>query len=150
MTNVLLAIDGPVCAEVLEEYVVNYKWTPGMKLKLLHIVEPMQYVDAWPQAQLDVNHYEQDRKLLEETSSRIKKALPDVDVSFEIRHGFTKEEILAEATKWPAETIVMGSHGRHGVQRFLLGSVSMSIVMHASCSVILLRIPKKARTEVSK
>jgi nucleotide-binding universal stress UspA family protein len=56
--------------------------------------------------------------------------------------------VLNEAAEWGADLIVVGSHGRHGVDRFLLGSVSESIAMHARCSVEVIRKP--AKTEYAK
>jgi nucleotide-binding universal stress UspA family protein len=50
-----------------------------------------------------------------------------------------KELILEEAHKWGADLIVVGSHGRHGLSRFLLGSVSEAVASHASCSVEIVR-----------
>ena len=47
--------------------------------------------------------------------------------------------ILKEATTWGADLIVMGSHGRRGLKRFLIGSVSESVAMHAGCSVEIVR-----------
>ncbi len=43
--------------------------------------------------------------------------------------------ILAAADHWQADLIVMGSHGRRGFDRLVLGSVSESVAMHAHCSV---------------
>ena len=49
--------------------------------------------------------------------------------------------ILAVAERWPADLIVMGSHGRRGFDRLVLGSVSESVALHAHCSVEVTRQP---------
>ena len=50
-----------------------------------------------------------------------------------------KEAILDEASRWNADLIVVGSHGRGGIDRFLLGSVSEAVALHATCSVEIIR-----------
>jgi nucleotide-binding universal stress UspA family protein len=52
-----------------------------------------------------------------------------------------KELILSEAAEWNADLIVVGSHGRRGVNRLLLGSVSEAVALHAQCSVAIVRTP---------
>jgi len=53
--------------------------------------------------------------------------------------GDPKAVILDEAAQWPADIIVAGSHGWHGLDRFMMGSVSESVAMHAHCSVEVIR-----------
>ena len=53
--------------------------------------------------------------------------------------GAPKELILAEAEKWQADLVVVGSHGRRWIKRFLLGSVSEAVAIHANCSVEVIR-----------
>ena len=71
--------------------------------------------------------------------------LRDVGGEFEITtetvEGSPKRVILDEAERWDAELIVVGSHGRRGLQRFLLGSVSQAVALHAPCSVEIVRAP---------
>lgn len=55
-----------------------------------------------------------------------------------------QELILKEAAEWGADLIVLGSHGRRGLNRFLLGSVSEAVASHAPCSVEVIRQPRKA------
>jgi len=47
--------------------------------------------------------------------------------------------IAAEAEDWPADLIVVGTHGRQGVRRLLLGSVAESVARVASTPVLLVR-----------
>jgi len=56
-----------------------------------------------------------------------------------IKYGNPAAEILAAAAGMKATLIVTGSHGRHGAQKFLLGSVSSKIVDHAPCSVLVVK-----------
>jgi nucleotide-binding universal stress UspA family protein len=53
--------------------------------------------------------------------------------------GHPSARILDAAAGWPADLIVLGSHGRSGLDRFLLGSVSDRVVRHAPCSVEVVR-----------
>lgn len=56
-----------------------------------------------------------------------------------ITHASVVDKILETAKHWPADLIVMGTHGRRGVQRLLLGSVAMGVVQGASVPVMLIR-----------
>ena len=48
-------------------------------------------------------------------------------------------EILAEADRWGADLIVMGTHGRHGLAHLILGSVAEGVVQRSKVPVLLLR-----------
>jgi nucleotide-binding universal stress UspA family protein len=47
--------------------------------------------------------------------------------------------LLDEAAAWGADLVVLGSYGKHGLDRVLLGSVSESVALHAHCSVEVVR-----------
>jgi nucleotide-binding universal stress UspA family protein len=59
--------------------------------------------------------------------------------------GDASSAILDAAAKWPADVILVGSHGRSGLNRFLLGSVSDRVVRHAPCSVQVVRTGARSR-----
>ena len=63
-----------------------------------------------------------------------------VVVSSRIVHGTPAREIVAEAKGH--DIIVMGTLGRGGIEHLLLGSVAEQVVRHASCPVMLIRMPK--------
>lgn len=56
-----------------------------------------------------------------------------------IRLGKPAAEIVRTAKDWAADMIVIGSHGRHGVSRALLGSVAEEVMRHAPCPVLVVR-----------
>lgn len=56
-------------------------------------------------------------------------------VSTEIRAGDARHAILESASEWEPDLTVLGSHGRRGLDRFLLGSVYENVVRQAACSV---------------
>lgn len=53
-----------------------------------------------------------------------------------IRKGDPAGEILAAAEEWNADLIVVGTHGRKGMERFLLGSVADATIRKAPCSIL--------------
>ncbi|HEX3742933.1 MAG TPA: universal stress protein [Bryobacteraceae bacterium] len=53
--------------------------------------------------------------------------------------GDAETEILEHARTWGADLIVVGSHERTRLERFLVGSVSEHVVKHAACSVLILK-----------
>jgi nucleotide-binding universal stress UspA family protein len=71
-------------------------------------------------------------QILSRVCSHISEALPVVSSG-------AKNAILEEAERWDADCIFVGSHGRRGLDRFLLGSVSEAVATHAKCSVEVVR-----------
>jgi nucleotide-binding universal stress UspA family protein len=55
--------------------------------------------------------------------------------SIDVRDGDAKHMILAAADEWQPDIIVIGSHGRSGVDRFFIGSVAEYVMRHATCPV---------------
>jgi len=62
-----------------------------------------------------------------------------------VSEGEPAEEIVDTAADWGADLIVLGSHGKKGLKRFLLGSVSGKVALHAPCSVEIVRTPFPGR-----
>jgi nucleotide-binding universal stress UspA family protein len=79
----------------------------------------------------------QAKDLVEKAAAKLREA--KFEVSTELVEGDPKSKILDAAKEWHADMIVLGSHGRSGISRFLLGSVSQDVVRHAHCSVEIIR-----------
>jgi nucleotide-binding universal stress UspA family protein len=58
------------------------------------------------------------------------------NVTGKVRVGQPVREILAEAEEWHADLLVLGTYGRTGASRFLIGSVAESVLRSVECSVL--------------
>ena len=68
-----------------------------------------------------------------------RKKNPALTITTVVIEGSPKSVILKEAETFGADLIVVGSHGSGAVERFLLGSVSHAVSLHAKCSVEIVR-----------
>jgi nucleotide-binding universal stress UspA family protein len=73
--------------------------------------------------------------------TRIAGALDDrgVSTTIETRGGIAVDEIVKSAVDYGVDLIVMGTHGRSGLQHLLIGSVAEQVVRRASCPVLTVR-----------
>ena len=69
------------------------------------------------------------------------ESAPGVSIDAEIREGDAVGEILSLATDMKADLLVLGTHGRSGFERLLLGSVTEKLLRKASCPV--LTVPRR-------
>jgi nucleotide-binding universal stress UspA family protein len=81
-------------------------------------------------------------QLTRQASERI--AAPGLSVDTEVREGDPRTAIVDAADEWQADLIVVGSHGRTGLTRLVMGSVAQAVVAHAHCSVEVVRRRTKA------
>jgi hypothetical protein len=70
---------------------------------------------------------------------RIRERAPQLKASQVVLEGSPQQRTVEEAERWKADLIVLGSHGRGQVGRFLLGSVAHAVVQHSPCSAEIVR-----------
>ena len=92
---------------------------------------------------------ERARAAVEKAAARLRADETSRRLSFttEVLSGSPKAAILEEAEAFGADLIVVGSHGHGMLERFLLGSVSQAVALHATCSVEIVRSPKVPTSE---
>jgi nucleotide-binding universal stress UspA family protein len=138
--KILLGVDdSKFSADVLRAVVTQFR-TEHTEIRVLHMLQPV--APAPPQMAPGYAPELEDQKMPARTLvERIAKDLQSsgfkVDTAVEI--GDVREGIIDTAAQWGADLIVVGSHGRRGVQRFLLGSVAEFVARHAKCSVEIVR-----------
>jgi nucleotide-binding universal stress UspA family protein len=137
--RILLAIDDSKFSEAATQAVIVQYLPQGTEVKVLNVVDlplPIPTSDAEGFRELSLKH---GHELVQQAELVLSKAGYKTQTAVE--EGYPKSKIIEEATKWKAEVIVMGSHGRKGVERFLMGSVAENVSRHAPCSVEIVRIP---------
>ncbi len=139
--RVLVPIDGSPQATAALEYAVQEY--PDRTLVLLHIIDPLDagyHTGPGPPGQ-SAEWYEQEQAkaeaLFEEASAAIGDTPVDIETAIEL--GRPARQIVSFAEDNEIDQIVMGSHGRSGVTRILLGSVAESVVRRAPMPVTIVR-----------
>jgi nucleotide-binding universal stress UspA family protein len=140
---ILLATDGSVQAEQAAQAAIELADATGSELHLVHVGVMPNFLGNGPGTMgYDGMLYEQieweAREALRKLTWRTKVAGGTVAAAH-LRLGGVAEEIIGLAEEIGAGMIVMGSRGRGRLRRFLLGSVSGSVVRHALCSVLVVR-----------
>ncbi len=69
-----------------------------------------------------------------------------VPVHLGVYQGAVVTEILERARSWPADLVVMGTHGRGGFERWVLGSVTEKVLRKAPCPVLTVPLPAEGLT----
>jgi nucleotide-binding universal stress UspA family protein len=144
--KILIAIDGSDFSQAALHSVIARPWPPDTEVKVLHVVEPPSLLMGWEMRGFDPEFEAVWKALREQAKHLVAKAAEKLrgakfNVSTELVEGNPKSQIIDIANQWHADMIVLGSDGRTGVDRFLMGSVSQDVVRHAHCSVEIVRNP---------
>lgn len=111
----------------------------GARLVLVHVAPPVEIMHgsfyASPPTPPD------DLEAVKEELFALKPADPTVDVEYFFRRGDVAGEILSLAKEVAADIIVLGTHGRTGLSRLLMGSVAERVLREAECPVVTVKRP---------
>jgi len=111
----------------------------GSRLVLLHVAPLEVYVSGMIASEPDVQVY---RETMEETRKRLDG--PDLKYPVETRmsRGDASDEIVRQAEELGCGLIVMGTHGRTGLGKLLMGNVAESILPRAHCPTLVVKVPQ--------
>ena len=143
--KILLAIDDSKFSDAAIQMLIAQNQPGKTTVRVLHVVEPIEkpyYSELSPPYPRDFNGLKKKRlkagrDLVAKTTDKLRTAGFKVDGG--VNQGHPRTTIVDTAAKWHANLIVIGSHGRKGLGRLLLGSVSDYVARHASCSVQIVR-----------
>lgn len=143
--NILLATDGSAASEHAAQLAVDLARVHGAKLTALYVVDPYPYLGIGEANPLGFQAYMS--AALEHAAQAHGKVMALCDkqqppVPFQARLAedvAAASGILQAARQCEADLVVVGSHGRTGVRRLMLGSVASKVVAESEVPVLVAR-----------
>ncbi len=143
LTGIVLAEDGSEGARKAEDAIGHWPFLRGLPVRVVGVVDtaalgydPTGYGGAGL-AEVFEALDDACKQITADGVARL--AARGVKASGEVRVGSIAFELIDAARQASADLIVVGSHGRTGIARLLLGSVARGVLHHAPCSVLIVR-----------
>ncbi len=152
-SRILYATDASNGAQIAERALVELPFADAAEVRVLSVAEIVRPWSAgiaptmhgpvyeW-QAAYEAEAREIHAAIAGEAAARLVER--GIVADHAVRLGGGAVEVTAEAREWGADLVVLGSRGRRGLRRFVLGSVVRSVLSDAGCSVLVVR--EMART----
>ena len=144
--RILVPVDGSGASMSGLQHAVGLAKDQGARLRILNVMdEPIIVPGLDDYAGVDVSPLialvksRGQRGLKEAAAFADRKNVPADTAMVHSRGDFVSEVILKDAKKWRADLIVMGTHGRRGLNRLLLGSDAERVLREAAVPVLLVR-----------
>jgi nucleotide-binding universal stress UspA family protein len=148
--KIILAIDNSDYSKAAIDEVAKRVLPPKSEVRIVSVFKKStQILEMDPMgtlreyfAELEEAAAKSAKELTADAAELLHKENPELIVSINVIGGTPKKLILEEAEEFKADLIVVGSHGYGAMESFLLGSVALAVILHAKCSVEIVRINK--------
>jgi nucleotide-binding universal stress UspA family protein len=134
--SILFATDGSKYSEIAANRAIDLAKSYGSEIKAISVVDVTEeFMARAPGALEDL--VKKAKSMVED----VKKKADSKGIKAEsiVREGDTYKVIINIAKKQKANAIIMGSHGRTGLKRLLMGSVTERVIGHAPCPVLVVK-----------
>ncbi|GJM15887.1 MAG: universal stress protein [Thermodesulfobacteriota bacterium] len=144
--KILVPIDLTHCSDTAVFYALNLAQLTGAVVKVVHVLRLDMYAQDLPASALEIV-IEQTEKALKKRVLKIKKdfenknrSSDNVKITNEVIHGMSEAVTISNySEKNNIDLLVIHTHGRTGITRFLLGSVTERVISRSKCSVLAIR-----------
>lgn len=135
----------PVDFSQFTDEIVNYALSIAKKFEaevhLLHVIPTLNYFTPYESFLTPENLIAMERNIENEIEKDFQKIIEKVDMPVKkvIKTGVTFVEIIDYVKAENIDLVVMGTHGRSGIEHILMGSVAEKVVRKAPCPVLTVR-----------
>ena len=126
------------------QYAVDMSKRYGAKLYVIHVIYDIAKATGWyvPHVSMDEMYKDIQEGAKKELEKFGMEELAGVkNVERRVMTGVPHEEIINFVTANKIDMIIMGTHGRKGIDKILFGSTAAQVVRHAPCPVLTVRLP---------
>jgi nucleotide-binding universal stress UspA family protein len=141
--KIMIAVDGSECSQPVVEFVARMRWPAGSRTLVVSVANAAAGLVAAPfeAAAASAEIEAMDMREHEELVARASRALTEAGLPCETKVvlGEPASMLVQLVRDEGVDLLVVGSHGRTGLTKLLLGSVSAHAVGHAPCSVLVVK-----------
>lgn len=148
--KIIIATDGSSFSSEMVRNFAKRPMVPNTIVKIISVYESAVFMNVAPMGVLteyydtaDQNSHKFAESIVAKAAAVIRTENPDLNIITAAIEGIPKVVIVEEAEDFGADLIILGSHGYGAIDRFLLGSVSQSVALHAKSSVEIVRKKSK-------
>ncbi len=145
--RILVATDGSKTSALALQEACRLAAGSDARLRIVHVIDsPYAYADSWYAAvSVDADAVQRawrsaGQEVLNQAAAQVRQAEIPVETALLESDGQRVSRVIVDdAERWPAEVIVVGSHGRQGLEQLLIGSVAEGVARSARVPVLLVR-----------
>jgi len=146
--RVIVGVDDSPCSQAAVEFVSRVSWPAETTVMIASSVDlPLSaFAMNYAAANMELGEWMDElTKHQQEVVSRDETVLRSAGlrVASCVLQGDPRETLIEEAKRQQADLIVVGSHGRTGLDKLVMGSVASHVVNHAPCSVLVVKTKGK-------
>lgn len=143
--KILVCLDDSQFSEAALQAVLTQFQPQNTQVRVLHVLQPISFAPPPQMAAEYAPELEEEGRRARELVERAAKTLRAAGFQAEtvVEKGDIRLRIIDVATEWNADLIMVGSHGRSGIPRLLLGSRAEFVARNAPCSVEIVRAPAR-------
>ena len=145
--KILVGVDDSSHSKAAVEFVRKMTWPKDSSVIVLSVVQPLTpaYTEVYAPVALPMAILEDMTRKHQAIASNAEQLLQVGSLTTEARvlHGDPRTTLIEAAYSEHVDLIVVGSHGRTGLAKRLIGSVASHVVTHAPCSVLVVKLEKR-------
>lgn len=139
-SNVLVATDFSDDAALALNQARAYARMTGAGLLIVHVMQGPTPGEG--EGMLHEGAYADQSASLAQQLKELAETVDDVPCQYQLLRGTPAAAILQLASEVPTSMIVLGTHGRSGMARVLMGSVAETVIRRATCPVMIVKQPR--------
>lgn len=145
--RILIGVDESPHSKAAVEFVKKMIWPKDTQVTVLSVAPRVvpSYAEIYGGAPLSAQATESGIRTHQVLASTAEQSLQAarLDSKSEVVEGDPRLELIDAARRERADLLVVGSHGRTGLSKLLMGSVASHVVTHAPCSVLVVKLEER-------